>query len=343
LSAYLDRGWGTAPFEPVRVTSPSELYLESKRIDNDGSDWTYSLFSNRALCFHLRRFRVAYEVIQSWDQLVSVVRVQNAIGQVHATGTVSVTLELFADVLDAPGGVLALPRNSDRKVGKHVVAVESLNPGERAVVFRNSWGETWGNRGRGLLRRDYFDRHCSEAWLLRENAASIPPRFPGVPFLMESDAFLTAAAAPTPPNQIWTNDDPSGVLHGLQAWQADSVVEAGTLHVLEALGPKRIKIGWATLLKRSPALQMPTVIEFYVWPTYRRLGVARALRAEFDRMTASAHPKGYRAQIHQADVSAATMGGRGAYSPLQAVEALGLEFRASRSARPAIAGYAYRQ
>jgi hypothetical protein len=336
LSSYEDRGWGVAPLEPRRVTSPTDLYFESKRIDNDGSDWTYSLFSNRALCFHARPLRVAYEVIQTWDQLVSVLRVQNAMGQVHATGTVSVTLELFAGVFDVSGGVLAIPGKADHKVGKHVVAIESLDRRRKGVVFRNSWGETWGNRGRGLLRCEYFDRYCTEAWLSRDNAASIPPRFLGVPFLRGSDAFLAAAAAPTPANQIWTNDDPSGQLRSIRAWQADSVVEAGTLHVLEAVGPKRIKIGWATLLEPSSVSQMPIVTEFYVWPTYRRLGVARIMRAELDRMTASTEPTGYRVLIHQADISAAAMGGTGAYSPLQAVKALGLQFRASRRVRPAI-------
>ncbi len=48
-------------------------------------------------------------------------------------------------------GVLPVPTRRDRLIGGHAVLVVGYEHASRRLIFRNSWGRTWGDRGYGYL------------------------------------------------------------------------------------------------------------------------------------------------------------------------------------------------
>ena len=42
----------------------------------------------------------------------------------------------------------------------HVILLAGYDPAGRRFIYRNSWGETWGNRGYGTIPEEYIVRHC---------------------------------------------------------------------------------------------------------------------------------------------------------------------------------------
>jgi C1A family cysteine protease len=83
-------------------------------------------------------------------------------------------------------GIIPYPRLRDSVVGGH--AVLALGYTDSHVLFRNSWGAGWGDRGYGFLPWTYFDQShplATDCWVL-VNAAWVPTS--------EADADVDLAA-----------------------------------------------------------------------------------------------------------------------------------------------------
>jgi hypothetical protein len=75
------------------------------------------------------------------------------------------TFWVYPSARTAPGGRLHLPTPAERNRERHAVRLIGISRDE--LVFRNSWGRGWGDRGNGYLTREYFNRYETETWVSR--------------------------------------------------------------------------------------------------------------------------------------------------------------------------------
>lgn len=59
-------------------------------------------------------------------------------------------------------GRIPMPSSARRLVGLHAILAAGYREDE--VIFRNSWGERWGDRGYGYLPIGYLDQYGLQAW-----------------------------------------------------------------------------------------------------------------------------------------------------------------------------------
>ena len=82
-------------------------------------------------------------------------------------------LETFDAVLRSVDGRLRLPQPWGRFRGRHNVAVAGWDPGLREMVFRNSWGADWGDRGHGYVGQAFFEAHVDCCMVMRSIKAGL--------------------------------------------------------------------------------------------------------------------------------------------------------------------------
>jgi hypothetical protein len=76
-------------------------------------------------------------------------------------------IELFKSAYKAgPTGLLRIPGNNEKPVGKHAIVIVDLEvtASEEQLIFMNSWGQKWGNGGLGRFTAQYFSAHCKQLW-----------------------------------------------------------------------------------------------------------------------------------------------------------------------------------
>jgi GNAT superfamily N-acetyltransferase len=64
----------------------------------------------------------------------------------------------------ATSGEIALPSSNDVIIGSHGICLLRADEEKQRLVFVNSWGEEWGDRGIGYLPFSYFDKWIVSAW-----------------------------------------------------------------------------------------------------------------------------------------------------------------------------------
>lgn len=77
--------------------------------------------------------------------------------------------ESFMSDAVAKTGDAPLPSPSDAMVGGHAILAVGYDDSRQRFLFRNSWGESWGNKGYGSLPYAYLTDHhlASDFWTIR--------------------------------------------------------------------------------------------------------------------------------------------------------------------------------
>jgi len=78
----------------------------------------------------------------------------------------------------AGSGKIRLPKPRERLLGGHAVMAVGYNDATRTLLFRNSWGESWGKMGYGTLPYAYLgDRNLSDDfWCIHATASDLYAR-----------------------------------------------------------------------------------------------------------------------------------------------------------------------
>lgn len=84
--------------------------------------------------------------------------------------SVVIGISLYSSFQNAVGGRVPLPSSVDTLVGHHallIVGYETDPSGTKWLIFRNSWGARWGDKGYGYLLFDYIATHGCQAFIAR--------------------------------------------------------------------------------------------------------------------------------------------------------------------------------
>lgn len=85
------------------------------------------------------------------------VTVVHCIKALQNHGAAIVTFECYESAKTAPKGEIAPPKDGEKKLGEHAVALYDHNAEEKCFYFRNSWGPEWGDKGYGALTYDFIE------------------------------------------------------------------------------------------------------------------------------------------------------------------------------------------
>lgn len=96
-----------------------------------------------------KKFRIS----QGWERITSVHAMKKALSEGKP---VVFAMMVFSNIGDAVNGVIPLPGPNDEPVGGHAIVAVGYDNVRRQIIFRNSWGAEWGDKGYGYLPYDFF-------------------------------------------------------------------------------------------------------------------------------------------------------------------------------------------
>lgn len=65
-------------------------------------------------------------------------------------------------------GTIKMPDKNETSEGGHCVLIVGYNDSKKQLIMRNSWGNTWGNKGYFTLPYDYVDSdYMSDLWVIQ--------------------------------------------------------------------------------------------------------------------------------------------------------------------------------
>ena len=78
--------------------------------------------------------------------------------------------ESFESESIAKNGVVPLPEKDERMLGGHAIVLVGYDEEKSLFIFRNSWGEDWGDKGYGYLPFEYVcDKDlASDFWVVNK-------------------------------------------------------------------------------------------------------------------------------------------------------------------------------
>ncbi len=82
----------------------------------------------------------------------------------------SLCFQMFPGIHKTENGYVPLPNPEENTTGNHCVCVESYSDQSKHLIFSNSWGKDWGDKGYGYLPYKYVEQYFVEAWIAIGNA-----------------------------------------------------------------------------------------------------------------------------------------------------------------------------
>jgi GNAT superfamily N-acetyltransferase len=220
------RGWGVPPEEDWPYDGDASAWppIEPPRIDALAKD-------GRIGCY--QRVRTLAECKKALSQNQSVL----------------VSLDITDKWESAPQGRIPPLSPSDVSLGSHSVHLVGYDDGKSEIIFANSWGENWGDRGYGYIPYEIFEATWWEGWMLDRAGNQVPHKLQ------------------------------SGVVQ--RTW---GVTEhgGGVLHCCEFVNDGDERIAWAFAIEREGL----EIEELFVRPQFRRNGYGGRLTRSMAKLAA---------------------------------------------------------
>ncbi|HVA84202.1 MAG TPA: GNAT family N-acetyltransferase [Candidatus Binataceae bacterium] len=243
-SFRINRGWGCPPERAWPYNGDASAWPPSEppEIDKLAKDFRINIYQRVRTLTECRAILADRQV------------------PVHVTVGIS-------DAWDNPcKGRIPTQSQDDKPRGDHAVLLVGYDDSAAELIFRNSWGVGWGDKGYGYLPYDVFEATWTEGWFA--DLFPCPPR-------SEPKTGLTELA------------------------QGVSEHGGGTLHCRELVGADDERIAWVFVVERSGEME---VEEFFVRPQFRKRGYGKSLVRSIGEL-ASARRCSLKFWISHADVA----------------------------------------
>jgi GNAT superfamily N-acetyltransferase len=264
-----------------RLSSPERVYKAAKEIDGDSRVGSCLLAVLRVITHHgVSHRQFFYEPIQTYDQITPLLERSDVLHDAYVDyrwmDKLSVSFRMFESGKSAVLGRLPLPHSGEREIDGHCVRLVAFDKSADELIFANSWGTGWGDKGYGRLSRTYIERYMFDAWLgrltrhgptrfnYRRLAAANDSREYARAWMIENPRWRGGGFAQGPYNYKF-------VIH-----ETISASDYGVVEIIEIRNGIGIKVAWAHL-HHLPVHRISTLKEFYVWPSFRRRGFGRRL------------------------------------------------------------------
>ncbi|HOO77421.1 MAG TPA: C1 family peptidase [bacterium] len=143
---------GTYPRTAMKILSEKGVCREDC--------WPYRPYQSDAPCGEADAQAASYR-IGTYVRLSGPAEMERSLA---VNGPFLAGVEVFPEWFDAPGGLIPDPADGSGPLGGHAVCVVGYSREGRYFKFKNSWGESWGERGYGCLGYDYMMNYCLDAW-----------------------------------------------------------------------------------------------------------------------------------------------------------------------------------
>jgi GNAT superfamily N-acetyltransferase len=291
----------------VLARDPLELFKVAKAIDGYHEENSFILTAYRVDAFYWEKSRqLFYELTTSYDEILGAVRLNAHLLELGVPRTamqlISVGIPFFPSGFDAEKGRLPLPRPFEPEVGGHCVFPMGWDDGGETLSFPNTWGPEWGDGGTGYLTREYMDKLLREAWVGWDAryglSAHKNAEFAAARDRDDDEAFKRLWLMEKKPHRVWYRHRGKKV----RFRRFDTVSLGGRYaEVLEIRDRLGVLIAWAHLFYGRLYPRTLEVREFFVWPTFRRLGYGTLLWARVVKRAQDWEATGIEANVYQPD------------------------------------------
>jgi hypothetical protein len=144
---------GTAIRALIDIGQPyEELWPYRQDVNDTSVDYKPPNGISQSNCFR----------VKSGDQIIPIV--EDLKWQLRAGKAVLIGIRLFYGFHNSENGRIKMPEEGDTPCGRHVVLLVGYDDEEQYCIFKNSWGEEWGNQGYGFLPYAYLKEHTLVAY-----------------------------------------------------------------------------------------------------------------------------------------------------------------------------------
>jgi GNAT superfamily N-acetyltransferase len=289
----------------AHAADPIEIYRISKRWDGLRQSGTLPVNGVRTRTFYdLRVRQLFYEPLTSPSKVRELLRYRRALASAYvpewAAPHLTLSFRCFSSAFTAPGGVLPLPGAGDPEVEHHAVALWDIDDDD-TIIFRNSWGAGWGDRGYGRMTREYFESYWLEAWAMRNAAVGLNA---------ETAERLAEAHTAAELRRIWMLPNPPAKKAQRGEFRHTRLVKYSTVSyesgclvdVVEARNGYGLRLGWVHVFHWPDGhAERSEIRELFVWPAFRRQGIGSLLEDVAASLARLRHSKTLWIFLHEAD------------------------------------------
>lgn len=125
-----------------------------------------------------------YEIDDAWLITSDPLDLQAIKESLVANGPFVGAVEVYSSFFNGPNGVIPMPSASDVDEGGHAICFVGYDDTQGWLIFKNSWGNGWGDNGYGYLPYTVAQKTMYEAWSCRDKLGENPTP-PPMPSLWE--------------------------------------------------------------------------------------------------------------------------------------------------------------